>query len=81
MMDLYKELAALRCFTHRDMVRLTADHIRQVGEETWLTMQTSKTGKLVQIPLTIIFYGADSYAFPDCFLCRGQRLCVPSQRA
>jgi integrase len=28
-----------------------------VGEETWLTIQTSKTGKLVQIPLTIIFYG------------------------
>ena len=48
------------CYTglrYGDMIRLTSGHIRQVGEETWLTIQTSKTGKLVQIPLTIIFYG------------------------
>lgn len=48
------------CYTglrYSDMIRLTSDHIREVGGETWLTIKTSKTGKLVQIPLTIIFYG------------------------
>lgn len=40
-----------------DMLRLTSDNIRQIGEETWLTIKTQKNGKLVQIPLTIIFYG------------------------
>lgn len=55
-----RDFFLLSCYTglrYGDMVRLTSGHIRQVGEETWLTMQTSKTGKLVQIPLTIIFYG------------------------
>lgn len=48
------------CYTglrYSDMIRLTTDNIRKVGEEMWLTMKTQKTGKLVQIPLTIIFYG------------------------
>lgn len=40
-----------------DMIRLKSDCIRQIGEETWLTIKTQKNGKLVQIPLTIIFYG------------------------
>jgi integrase len=40
-----------------DMLSLTSEHIRKIGEETWLTIKTQKTGKLVQIPLTIIFYG------------------------
>ena len=55
-----RDFFLLSCYTglrYGDMIRLTSGHIRQVGEETWLTMQTSKTGKLVQIPLTIIFYG------------------------
>lgn len=55
-----RDFFLLSCYTglrYGDMVRLTSGHIRQVGEETWLTIQTSKTGKLVQIPLTIIFYG------------------------
>jgi integrase len=55
-----RDFFLLSCYTglrYADMVRLTTNHIRQVGEEIWLTMQTSKTGKLVQIPLTIIFYG------------------------
>lgn len=55
-----RDFFLLSCYTglrYGDMVRLTSGHIREVGEETWLTMQTSKTGKLVQIPLTIIFYG------------------------
>jgi len=55
-----RDFFLLSCYTglrYGDMVRLTAGHIRQVGDETWLTMQTSKTGKLVQIPITIIFYG------------------------
>ena len=55
-----RDFFLLSCYTglrYGDMVRLTSGHIRQVGDETWLTMQTSKTGKLVQIPLTIIFYG------------------------
>lgn len=55
-----RDFFLLSCYTglrYGDMIRLTSGHIRQVGEETWLTMQTMKTGKLVQIPLTIIFYG------------------------
>ena len=55
-----RDFFLLSCYTglrYGDMIRLTSGHIRQVGEEVWLTMQTSKTGKLVQIPLTIIFYG------------------------
>ena len=55
-----RDFFLLSCYTglrYGDMVRLTSGHIRQVGDETWLTIQTSKTGKLVQIPLTIIFYG------------------------
>lgn len=40
-----------------DMVSLTSENIRQIGEETWLTIKTQKTGILVQVPLTIIFYG------------------------
>ena len=55
-----RDFFLLSCYTglrYADMVRLTSGHIRQVGDETWLTIQTSKTGKLVQIPLTIIFYG------------------------
>lgn len=55
-----RDFFLLSCYTglrYGDMVRLTAGHIRRVGDETWLTMQTMKTGKLVQIPLTIIFYG------------------------
>lgn len=55
-----RDFFLLSCYTglrYSDMIRLTTDHIRQVGEETWLTIKTSKTGKLVQIPLTIIFYG------------------------
>ena len=55
-----RDFFLLSCYTglrYGDMIRLTSGHIRQVGDETWLTMQTSKTGKLVQIPLTIIFYG------------------------
>ena len=50
----------LSCYTglrYSDMVKLNADHIRKVGDEVWLTIKTQKTGKLVQIPLTIIFYG------------------------
>ena len=48
------------CYTglrYSDMVNLTDDNIRQVGEETWLTLKTQKTGILVQIPLSIIFFG------------------------
>ena len=55
-----RDFFLLSCYTglrYGDMIRLTSGHIRRVGEETWLTMQTMKTGKLVQIPLTIIFYG------------------------
>lgn len=55
-----RDFFLLSCYTglrYGDMIRLTSGHIRQVGDETWLTMQTMKTGKLVQIPLTIIFYG------------------------
>ena len=55
-----RDFFLLSCYTglrYGDMIRLTTGHIRKVGEETWLTIQTSKTGKLVQIPLTIIFYG------------------------
>ena len=55
-----RDFFLLSCYTglrYGDMIRLTTGHIRQVGEEIWLTIQTSKTGKLVQIPLTIIFYG------------------------
>lgn len=55
-----RDFFLLSCYTglrYSDMIRLTSDHIRQVGEEIWLTIKTSKTGKLVQIPLTIIFYG------------------------
>ena len=40
-----------------DMIRLTDENIRKVGEETWLTIKTQKTGILVQVPLSIIFYG------------------------
>jgi integrase len=55
-----RDFFLLSCYTglrYGDMIRLTSGHIRKVGDETWLTMQTMKTGKLVQIPLTIIFYG------------------------
>ena len=48
------------CYTglrYGDMIRLKNEHIREVGTETWLSIATSKTGKLVQIPLSIIFYG------------------------
>lgn len=48
------------CFTglrFSDMMRLTDDNIKKVGEETWLTIKTQKTGTLVQIPLSIIFFG------------------------
>ena len=40
-----------------DMIRLKDEHIRKVGEETWMTIKTQKTGILVQVPLSIIFYG------------------------
>ena len=55
-----RDFFLLSCYTglrYGDMIRLTQDNIRQVGTETWLTIKTVKTGILVQIPLTIIFYG------------------------
>ena len=55
-----RDFFLLSCYTGlrwADMLRLTSDNIRQIGEETWLSIKTQKTGKLVQIPLTIIFYG------------------------
>ena len=55
-----RDFFMLSCYTGlrwSDMLRLTSDNIREVGSETWLTLKTQKTGKLVQIPLTIIFYG------------------------
>ena len=50
----------LGCYTGlrwADLASVTSDNIREVGSETWLTIKTQKTGILVQIPLTIIFYG------------------------
>lgn len=55
-----RDFFLLSCYTglrYGDMIRLTQENIRQVGTETWLTIKTVKTGILVQIPLTIIFYG------------------------
>lgn len=55
-----RDFFLLSCYTglrYGDMVKLKSENIRQVGEETWLTIKTTKTGILVQIPLTIIFYG------------------------
>ena len=55
-----RDFFLLSCYTglrYGDMIRLKQDNIRQVGTETWLTIKTVKTGILVQIPLTIIFYG------------------------
>ena len=55
-----RDFFLISCYTglrYGDMIRLTKDHIREVGGEVWLTIKTSKTGRLVQIPLTIIFYG------------------------
>lgn len=55
-----RDFFLLSCYTglrYGDMVKLRQENIRQVGNETWLTIKTTKTGILVQIPLTIIFYG------------------------
>ena len=55
-----RDFFMLSCYCglrYGDMVRLTDENIRQVGEETWLTIKTQKTGILVQIPLSIIFFG------------------------
>ena len=55
-----RDFFLLSCYSglrYGDMIRLTSDHIRQVNDETWLSIKTSKTGKLVQVPLSIIFYG------------------------
>ena len=55
-----RDFFLLSCYTGlrwSDMIKLTSDNIREVGSETWLTMKTQKTGILVQIPLSIIFYG------------------------
>jgi integrase len=55
-----RDFFMLSCYTGlrwADLIRLTSDNIRTVGGETWLTIKTQKTGILVQIPLSIIFYG------------------------
>ena len=55
-----RDFFLLSCYSglrYGDMIRLTSEHIRQVNDETWLSIKTSKTGKLVQVPLSIIFYG------------------------
>ena len=55
-----RDFFLLSCYTglrYADMVKLRQENIRQVGNETWLTIKTTKTGIMVQIPLTIIFYG------------------------
>ena len=55
-----RDFFMLSCYTGlrwSDMIRLKSDNIRQIGEETWLTIKTQKTNILVQIPLSIIFYG------------------------
>jgi integrase len=55
-----RDFFLLSCYTglrYGDMIKLKQENIRQVGTETWLTIKTTKTGILVQIPLTIIFYG------------------------
>lgn len=55
-----RDFFMLSCYTglrYGDMIRLTSDNIRVINGETWLTIKTHKTGILVQIPLSIIFYG------------------------
>lgn len=55
-----RDFFLLSCYTGLrwgDLVRLKDDNIREIGDETWLTIKTQKTGILVQIPLTIIFFG------------------------
>ena len=55
-----RDFFMLGCYTGlrwADLIRVNSDDIREVGDETWLTIKTQKTGILVQIPLTIIFYG------------------------
>lgn len=45
-----RDFFLLSCYSglrYGDMIRLTSDHIRQVNDETWLSIKTSKTGKLV----------------------------------
>ena len=55
-----RDFFMLSCYTGlrwADMIRLKDDNIRKIGDEVWLTIKTQKTGKLVQNPLSIIFYG------------------------
>ena len=55
-----RDFFMLGCYTAlrwADLTSVTSENIREIGGETWLTIKTQKTGILVQIPLTIIFYG------------------------
>lgn len=55
-----RDFFMLGCYTAlrwADLTCLTSENIREIGGETWLNIKTQKTGILVQIPLTIIFYG------------------------
>lgn len=55
-----RDLFLLSCYTglrYADLVSLTPDNFREIGDDVWLTMKTHKTNILVQIPLTIIFFG------------------------
>lgn len=55
-----RDLFLFACYTglrYGDLTSLTSDNIRDIGSETWLSVKTKKTGILVQIPLSIIFFG------------------------
>ena len=44
-MKIYKELAALRCFTHADMVRLTGSE----SAAQWQTLQKSSADRFLRV--------------------------------